>query len=115
MFPADNPIFYKVETYLDRFLVPEMYEIPNFVKIVWAVLEIYKISVHGQNDRQIDIPIIYKSETYLGRFLVLEIYIIPIFVKIVRAALEIVNIYIPTNIYTILARLIISGDTNFSK
>ena len=43
-----------------------------------------------------------------------EICKIPNFVKIVRAVLEIVNIYIPTYIYiyTILARLIISGDNN---
>ena len=37
---TDNPIFYKVETYLDCLLVPEIYVIPNFVEIVRAVLEI---------------------------------------------------------------------------
>ena len=51
-----------------------------------------------------------------------EIYAMPNFVKIVRAVLEIINIYIPTyiciykyiyiNICTILARLIISGDSS---
>ena len=30
---ADYPIFYKVEIYLDRLLVPETYIIPTFVKI----------------------------------------------------------------------------------
>ena len=48
-----NPIFYKVETYLDRLLVLEIHIIPNFVKIVRAVLEIYENCVHGQADRQI--------------------------------------------------------------
>ena len=32
--------FYKVETHLDRLLVPEIYVKRNFVKIVRAVLEI---------------------------------------------------------------------------
>ena len=50
-----NPIFYKVETYLDHLLVPEIYIIPNFVKIVRAVLEIYVSCVHGQTDRQPDV------------------------------------------------------------
>ena len=49
---TDNPIFYKVETYLDRLLVPEIYKIPNFVKIVREVLEIYVSYVNGQTDRQ---------------------------------------------------------------
>ena len=49
---AGNPIFYKVEIYLDRFLVPELYILPNLVKIARAVLEIYVSSVHGQTDRQ---------------------------------------------------------------
>ena len=35
---TDNPIFYKVETYLDCLLVPEIYAIPKFVKIVRAVI-----------------------------------------------------------------------------
>ena len=43
---TDNPIFYKVETYLDRLLVPEIYIIPNFVKIVRAVLEIVNIYIY---------------------------------------------------------------------
>ena len=51
---TDNPIFYKVETYLDRLLLPDMYIIPNFVKIVRTVLEIYESCVHGQTDRQPD-------------------------------------------------------------
>ena len=42
---TDNPIFYKVETYLDRFIVPEIYKLPNFVKIVRAVLEIVNIYI----------------------------------------------------------------------
>ena len=49
---TDNPIFYKVETYLDRLLVPEIYILPNFVKIVRAVLEINVSCVHRQIDRQ---------------------------------------------------------------
>ena len=49
---TDNPILYKVETYLDRLLLLEIYIIPNFVKIVRAVLEIYESCVHGQTDRQ---------------------------------------------------------------
>ena len=49
---TDNSIFYKVETYLDRLLVLEIYIIPNFVKIILAVLEIYLSCVHGQIDRQ---------------------------------------------------------------
>ena len=32
--------------------MPEMHVIPNFVKIVRAVLEIYESCVHGQIDRQ---------------------------------------------------------------
>ena len=36
---TDNLILYKVETYLDCLLVPEMYAIPNFMKIIKAVLE----------------------------------------------------------------------------
>ena len=87
-----NPIFYKVETYLDRPLVLGIHVIPNFVKIVYVVHQIYEICVHGQNDRQTDNPIFYKVETYLDRLLVLEIYVLPNFVKIVRAVLEIVNI-----------------------
>ena len=43
---TDNQIFYKIETYLDRLLVLEIYEIPNFVKIVIAVLEIVNIYVY---------------------------------------------------------------------
>ena len=35
---TNNPIFHKVETYLDRFLVPEVYAIPNFVKVITAIL-----------------------------------------------------------------------------
>ena len=42
---TDSPIFYKVETYLDHLLMLEIYVIPNFVKIVKAVLEIIKIYV----------------------------------------------------------------------
>ena len=49
---TDNTIFYKVETYLDRLPVAEISIIPNFVKIVRAVLKIYEICVQGQNDRQ---------------------------------------------------------------
>ena len=49
---TDNLIFYKVETYIDRLLVLEIYVIPNFVKIVRTVLEIYEICVYGQTDIQ---------------------------------------------------------------
>ena len=97
----DNPIFYKVENYLDHFLVPETYVIPNFVKTVEAVFEIYESCDHEQTDN----PIFYKVETYLDRLLTTEIQEIPNFVKIVRAVLEIVYICIPIYIY-ILARLI---------
>ena len=84
-----NPIFYNVETDLDRLLVFEIHIIPNFVKIVSVVLEIYEICVQGQNDRQTDNPIFYKAEAYLDRLLVPEIYIVPNFVKIVTAVPEI--------------------------
>ena len=49
---TDNPIFYKVETYLDCLLMPEIYVIPNFVEVVRAALDIYESIVHGQIDRQ---------------------------------------------------------------
>ena len=91
---TDNSIFYKVETYLDRLLVPKINIIPNFVKIVRAVLEIYESCAQGQNDRQTLNLIFYKVETYLDRLLVLEIHKIPNYMKIVRAVLEIINIYI---------------------
>ena len=48
---TNKPIFNKVETYLDRLLMPEMYAIPNFFKIVEAVLEIYESCDHGQTDK----------------------------------------------------------------
>ena len=41
-----NPIFYNVETYLDRLLLLETYIIPNFVKIVRAVLENINIYIY---------------------------------------------------------------------
>ena len=50
--PTDNLIFYKFETYLDRYLVLEMYVIENFMKIVLAFLKIYEICFHRHNDRQ---------------------------------------------------------------
>ena len=81
---TDNPIFHKVETYLDRFLVPEMYVTSNFVKIVRAVLEIYESCVHRQNDRQINNLIFYKFETFLDCLLIPKIYVIPNFVKIFK-------------------------------
>ena len=65
----DNPIFYKVETYLDHLLVPETYVLPNFVKTVKAVFEMYESCDHGQTDN----PISYKVETYLDRLLMTEI------------------------------------------
>ena len=43
---TDNPNFYKVETYPDRLLVLELYIIPNFVKIVRAVIEILSIYMY---------------------------------------------------------------------
>ena len=49
---AGSPIFYKVETYLDRLLMLEKHIIPNLVKILIAVLEIYESCIHGQADRQ---------------------------------------------------------------
>ena len=45
--------FYKVEIYLDRLLVPEIYVIPNFVKIVRVFFEIYDRCVEEQTDRQL--------------------------------------------------------------
>ena len=82
---TDNPIFYKVEIYLNRLLVSEMRIMPNFVKIVRAVLDIYVSCNHGQTDN----PNFYNVETSVDRLLVPEIYIIPIFVKIIRAVLKI--------------------------
>ena len=82
---ADCPIFYKVKTYLDCLLVPEIYVIPNFVKIVGVVLEIYESSVH----EQIDYMIFYKVEIYPDHLLVPEMYVILNFVKIVRMVHEI--------------------------
>ena len=41
----EHNFFYKVETYLDRFLILKIYIIPNFVKIVIAVLEIVNIYI----------------------------------------------------------------------
>ena len=52
---ADNPIFYKVEIYLDRLLLPEILIISNFVKIFNVVLEICDSCAHGETDRQPDI------------------------------------------------------------
>ena len=52
--PTDNPIFYKVETYLDRLLLQERKIIPNFVKIFRAVLDTYERCVHTQTDRKPD-------------------------------------------------------------
>ena len=72
----------------------EIHIIPNSVKIVLVVLEIYEICVQGQNDRQTDTPIFYKVETYLDRLLVSEIYVIQNFVKIVGAVLEIYLSYV---------------------
>ena len=80
---TDKLIFYKVETYLDRLLVPKIHVIPNFVKFIRAVLKIYESCVHGQTDN----PIFYKIETHLGRLLVHEIHVIPRFVEVVRAVL----------------------------
>ena len=55
-----TPFFFKVGTYLDRFLVPKIYVIPNFVKIVRMVLGIYKSCAHGQIGRQTENPVFYK-------------------------------------------------------
>ena len=83
---TDNPIFYKVETYLDRLLVPDIYVTPNFVKVV----ERFSIFTRDAfTDRQTDNPIFYKVEIDLDRLLVPEIYVMPNFVKIVRVVLEI--------------------------
>ena len=38
--------FYKVDAYLNLLLVPEIFVIPNFVKIIRAVLEIYVSCVY---------------------------------------------------------------------
>ena len=42
---TENPIFYKVETFLDRLFEVKIYIIPNFLKIVRAVLEIVNICI----------------------------------------------------------------------
>ena len=52
---TENSIFYKTETYLDGLLVPEIYILPNFMKIVRAILKIYDICFHGQTDSQPDL------------------------------------------------------------
>ena len=80
--------FYKIETYLDCLLVPEIYKILNFVKIVRAVVEIYVSYVHRQTGN----PIFYNVETYLDHLLMLEIHIIPNFVKVISVVLEIYEI-----------------------
>ena len=49
---TDNLIFNKVETYLDHLLWFKIYVIPNFLKVVRAVLDIYESCVHGQINRQ---------------------------------------------------------------
>ena len=74
-----------VETYLDCFLAPEIYIIPNFMKIVRVVLEIYESCVHGQRESSF----FYKVEIYLDRLLVPEICVKPNFVKLVSAVLDI--------------------------
>ena len=83
---TDNSIFDKFKTYLDGFFMPEIYVIPNFMKIVRAVLGIHKSS---WTDSQTDNPILYKAETYLDFLFMIEIYVVPNFLKIVRAVLEI--------------------------
>ena len=57
---TDNRIFYKIETYLGRLLLPEIYVIPNFVKIVRTVLENVNRSLFTRvifTDKQTDNPI----------------------------------------------------------
>ena len=98
-----NPIFYKVETYLDLLFVHEIYVMLNFVKIVWAVLEIYDSCVHEQTGRQADNPIFYEVETYLDRLLVPELHVIPNFVKIFRAVPENVNMDMHIKIYILIS------------
>ena len=85
----NNTIIYKVETYLDCLLVPKIYAIPNFMKIVRAVLKIHESCFHTQTGRQTDNPICNKVETYLDHLLMTEIQVIPNFVKIIRTILEI--------------------------
>ena len=87
---TDNPIFYKVETYLDRLLVPEIRITPTFVKIVRTVVEIYERCAHRQEENRTGNSIFYVIETHLDRLLGPEIRITPTFVKIVR---EVLNIY----------------------
>ena len=85
MFTDTQPVFFKVETNLDRLLMPKICIIPNYVKIARVVLEIYERCVYGQTDNSS----FYKIETYLDRLLVLEICVIRNFMKIFRAVLEI--------------------------
>ena len=42
-----------VEAYPDRFLVPRIYVMTNFVKIVGAILKVYESCVHGQTGNSI--------------------------------------------------------------
>ena len=52
---TDYRIFYKIETFQDCFLVPGIYVIPNFVKIVRVVPTIYKSwFTDTQTDKQPD-------------------------------------------------------------
>ena len=55
--------------------MPKTYFLPNFVKIVRAVLKIYEIYVDVQINRQIT-QFFYQVETYLEGLLMPEIYVI---------------------------------------
>ena len=65
--------------------MPKVYVIPNYVKVVRAVLEIYKRCANGQADSQTT-PFFHKVETYLVRPLMPPMYVIPNFVKIVSGS-----------------------------
>ena len=48
---TDKSMVYKVDIFLDGLLVSEIYVIPNFMKIVRTVLEIYDSCFLGQTNR----------------------------------------------------------------
>ena len=79
-----QPVFYKVETNLDRLLVTEMCVIPNFVNTVRAALKNVNRSL-GQADS-------HPVDTYIDRLFMPEVYVILNFVKMVRPVLGKVNI-----------------------
>ena len=82
---TDNTIFYKVETYIDRLLVPKI--IANNTKICKNRLSGFSrftkfVFKNRMNNRR-RTRLFFKVETCIDRLLVHEMHIIPNFVKIV--------------------------------